>query len=113
MAEVMSLLGTAVIANGATDSSVLSNPLLASARRIVVVGPATLTAAVTVYGSPLKNALIAAMQPIRKEAASADVLIIAAKENHIENVNVKSIAFKSAAMEGAARSFVVYVVHEV
>lgn len=113
MAEHLELLGTLTIPNGGTDSNVLSHRQMATARRLVIVGPATLTAAVTLYGSPLVGVLIAAMQPVRKVNDAADATIVAGKQTHVNDVNLGSIAVKSAGAEGAARAFIVYLVFEI
>ncbi len=101
------LIGTATIALGGTDSSVLE--LTGRERRISIQTPAALTAAVTLQGT---NENVAAPTYQNVQVAGVDVAVAAAKLIVMDTPACRTIRFKSAGAEAAARDFIVIAIDE-
>lgn len=112
MSEALSFVGTLTIASSGIDSNVLSNNLLQSARRLIFRTPSAFTGTVTIKGSPLKGALMAALLPIAGTAGTP-ITLTAGREQHVEVGNLKSLAVTSGSAEAAERVITVHAVHEV
>jgi hypothetical protein len=111
MGSHKAFVGNLTIANGGTDSNVLSNRQLAMARKLIFHNPATFTAAVTLRGNPKAGVAFSDTQPVR--VGAADIALVAAKMQEVDAGGFESIAVVSAGAEGAERVIPVYAVLEI
>lgn len=93
-------LGTLAVTAG-TDTNVLSNRLLSSARKLLFdcSGEASFASTVTVLVGPRAGLLFAALGPLRLTPTAADVVLIALKMCEVEAGGWESIALKCGATD--------------
>jgi hypothetical protein len=101
-------LGTITIANGQTQGNILSSDMLATARRLVISGPATLAETVTVQAAPEVTTNTADLRTLRYNGAAA-VTMTGAGQMVVEWGGGRSVSLVAGGAVAAQRDFTVQV----
>jgi hypothetical protein len=105
---ITSYLGTLTIANGGTQSNVLSNSTLRTAEWLIFDTPSAFTGTVSVYGALDNDAVIGAMKACYRDGTA--VTIGANRVDRCSVGGLSSVAIVSGSAEGAQRDVKVYAV---